>query len=318
MRTATLCLLAVAASLDGQSLTPPVRTLPVPVDASPPNMRSFWSRGYAIYSDLNTGSISVYETSGQRAKVVSQVQIWPNGTYSLDITSAAAAPRGTIFAASGSAYASTGEATGFLAFFGGGGPVKLVQLPYTGLFRVAFADDGTLWAIVREVSTFTALPEYNTLRHYDSTGKMLGSLLPASAFPGLPRAMLMPSLSASSETIGVYYDLARVWIELGYDGSTKGRWSVPDVVVPNGQRVRTLSISLSLTASGRVVRVSSTRGSQPSACSNVEYLTKSGPSLVSTPVNVSPAFSGPAFIRGFLGDQIVWQAKGMLNWSNFQ
>jgi len=317
MRAIFFSLLGVLAVGDGQTLVPAGRTMPVPVDSYVQNFQVFWSRGFAIYSSDDTGSITVYDTSGQGPLVASQVKIWPDKTSELRIVHAAASGDGT-FAVSGAAYASTGESTGFLAFFGKGAPVKLIQLPTTALFRIAFADDGTVWAIAREVdSTLQDLPLYNTLRHYDTNGKLLGSTLPNTMFPGKGSAMYSPSLSIAAGTIGVYLDRAKTWVELTLDGSLKGTWTVPAQVVSSGQRPH--SGLIYLTDSGRIARLSWTTGKQPAdSTSTIEYMTKAGASLASTPINVSSALSSQVFFHGFTGEQLVWESKGTLTWGSIQ
>ncbi len=312
MRASFFLLLAFSAVGVGQSLLPAGRSMPVPPDAAFENLQAFWSRGYAIYASDDTGSVTVYDTSGNQPSMVNQIRIWPDLTIQLNLVHAAASGDGSIFAVSGAAFASVGTSTSFLALFGRSGPVKLIQLPNTGLFRVAFADDGTLWAIAREVdSTWTDLPEYNTLRHYDSTGKLLGSVLPVSTFSTKRAPMYTPSLSVTADTVGVYFDRAKTWVELGYDGAVKGRWTVPDTLAPAPRHPHPGWIYL--TASDQIVRLSWTSGKQQSDfASTVEYLTKSGSSLTSAPVYVPP--SAYAFYYGIQGDQLIWQKAGVLNW----
>ena len=306
---------ALVVSLPGQALMPPSRTLTIP-NVYLANAKVFWSHGYTIYAADEGGSVSVYDTKGTNPNVVLQSRLLPDGATSLLITDATASPSGNVFAASGTASASNGPITGLLAFFGPGRTPLLVQLPNTGLFRVVFADDGTVWAMVRQTdSSFEELGDYNIMRHYDANGKYLGSAIPRSTFIGKRPPMYTPSLSSSKDTIGIFFDRPKLWVEMSYNGSVKGQWTVPAVPLAQGQ---TLPISyVYWSDSGRVIRLSWTSGPQmKDHLPLVEQLVKSNQSLASTPVDLSAVAPFRPYFLGLGGDEVVWlEDSSKLHWS---
>ncbi len=314
-----LAVVLVPQMLAGESLSSPDRTLRVP-NAYILRAVPIWSRGYLIYAGEDDGSATVYATASDQYQVACQTRIWPAGAERVLITHAAACPSGSIFAVSGGAFAPNGIGTGFIAFFGQGRTQLLVQLPNTGLLRIVFADDGTLWALVRQVdSSFNELGEYNLLRHYDINGKFLGSAVPRPNFQGTKSPMYNPSLSASHDTIGIYFDRPSAWMELSYDGSVKGLWQVPRVPLSQGQRLG--NSRLYLTTSNQVVRVSWLNGSQSKdRATLVDHFQKSGPGLAPTPVDFTAMAPFRPTILGIDGeDHLVWlQNSSQIDWSKLQ
>jgi len=315
---AHLCLL-IPATLTAQSQSAPERTLNVPAALG---ANAIWSRGYLFHLASDDGAIGVYSTAGDVYQVAAQTRIALDGGKVLNYQDAAAGPSGTVFAATGSGLSADGGRTGLIAFFGpeSKAPV-IVQLPGTAVFRIVFADDGTLWALVRQYdSAFQELPEYNLLRHYDSNGKLLGAAVPRSSFKKTlddrKVPMYIPSLTASHDTIGLYLDKVETWMELAYDGSMKGQWQVPKVQVGEGQNLKFSRIYL--TTSNQLVRMSPVGAKKPTNL--VDDLQKSGTNLVATPLNWGSLAPFHPYFLGVEGeDQVVsLENSNTLHWSKLQ
>lgn len=312
----------LSAILSAEVLSAPERSMPSP---NLGGTITSWSRGYLIQlaNENEDGSIRVYSTNGDVFQLASQTRVWPEGTQAITLIDAAASPSGAVFAATGHTTATNGASSSFIAFFGPGRTQLLVQLPNSGIYKVAFAGDGTLWVLARQFdSAFQELGDYNALRHYNTDGKFLGAAIPRSGFAGTLSAtsppMSHPSLTISPDTVGVYLDKAETWVELAYDGSVKGQWSVPKNALTPGQRQ--VTDELLLTGSGQIIRETALNGKQPAdRTRKIDHLRKSGSTLVPTSVDASAYVSAHPFFLGIDGDQVVWlEDSTKLNCSSIQ
>jgi len=98
--------------------------------------------------------------------------------------------------------------------------------------HVVFAADGTLWALGRVHSAnYDDEPEYDCLRHYDTTGKLIGSALPRSSFaPGRIGPASESLLTASADRIGVVSLTSQEYAEISpTTGEVLGHWKVPNL-----------------------------------------------------------------------------------------
>jgi hypothetical protein len=105
---------------------------------------------------------------------------------------------------------------------------KVVRTSPAGVLRICFADDGTLWALVKvQDESGYEVKKYDTLRHYDQNGVLLGTALSNEHF----KHDLFPSaeggLSASHDRLGVYITRLDMWIEVSFDGTVLGHWILP-------------------------------------------------------------------------------------------
>ena len=236
----------------------PSRTVSIPQDLSDQIMPT-WSRGYLFYLGAEDGSITVYSTADDPARVALQTKMWPDAASIVRLNKAVASPSG-IFAATGAWYPGSGAASPFLAFFVAGRSPTIVTLPDTGILALAFADDNTLWALVRQIDPArNELGAYNLLQHYSADGKLLGTTLSHSTFAEAASgvAYSTASLTASKDSIGIYLDRIGAWIEISPDGSIKGRWQLPETSLGPGQRL--VSAKVVLTGTNEIVRVSELR-----------------------------------------------------------
>ncbi len=271
-----------------------------------------WSRGYVFYRGSEDGSLRVYDAAYDPVKSFYETRIWPDGASIVRLNCAAASPRG-IFVVGGTAFSSSGAGTGLVAFFGPNRTQRLVQLPNTGTMALAFADDGTLWVLVRQIdSSLHELSAYDLVCQYTAEGKLIRSTVPRTNFPDNEKGLTYSnaSISVSADTIGIYLDMAGIWTELSYDGAPKGRWQVQRPQVGEGRRL--LREQLVMTSSNEVVYVSTISGKQPKdVIMKTERLIKSGPSFVSTPIDSSAlqfGFPNFPYLIGVDGGQLVWMS----------
>lgn len=308
--TASILLATLAQAVGSEKVSTPNRIVSVSQDESD-QLMPFWSRGYVIYLGVEDGSVTVYSADTESAKIAFQTRIWPAGTSIVRMHTASAAPSG-IFAVGGTAFTGGGSGSGFIAFLGPGRNPLLVQLPNTGIAALVFADDGTLWALVRQIdSSLNELSAYDLIRHYSVEGRLLGTAMPRSAFAGATKGVThsAASMTASRDTIGVYLDRAGIWAELSNDGSIRGLWQFPKTPLGTGQRLFLERIVL--TGANEVIRASEIRGKNPKdTVVRVEQLQKSGASLTPAALDYSAVASvSYPFLMGVDNNQLVWHAS---------
>lgn len=202
------------------SLSGPLRTVAMNADHT-----AKWERGKLLRFDDDTSTVFALDRSG---KVVTQAQIHLDQAIAGHIWDVSVSPQGTLAVAL-EGLSKAGAAAGFIVWLDGSGKTaKLVQLPF-GVWRVCFADDGTLWAQVIVPDRGNESSDYDVLRHYDSNGVLIGTAVPRLLFATKNIRLNMSSLVASPDRIGLYEFESRTWVEVSYVGKLLGSWKMPDV-----------------------------------------------------------------------------------------
>jgi len=302
------CLL-IAGHLCGQALSVPSRE--VRVEQVQGTSVPKWEHGHLVWWDLNTATVFAANGSG---RVSLQCRIWPERSSTVHIMDLSASPEGG-FAVAFTALNNAGAPAGFIAWLEETGKTgKLVQLDSAGAFKISFAKDGSLWALVRQHDEFyNDATGYDMLRHYDQNGTLVGTALPRKIFtrkqyPDGPHA----SLSVSRDRIGVYIAPSRTWVELSLSGEILGHWSLPD------KKAEFTRVFLS---ESNNIYISTQERPNPKEMA-VEFglykFDRTSGSIV--PINVSAAEGediGKLRVRGVDGDQLVVSRSSsspMLKW----
>jgi hypothetical protein len=162
-----------------QELPTPSRTVPegfIPGRGVPK-----WERGRMLNVDLETATVFASNEYGQTTM---QAHIWPAEASRVLVYDIAVSPGGT-YAVNASAMDAAGASSAFLAWLDASGRIeKLVRTSPAAANALCFADDGTLWALMRvHDGKFEEVPDYDMLRQYDANGKLLRTALPRKVFP---------------------------------------------------------------------------------------------------------------------------------------
>jgi hypothetical protein len=182
-------------------------------------------------------------------------------------------------------------------------------------FHVAFANDGTLWAVGRiSNASFEDEPNHDILRQYDAEGRVLRTMLPSGGFSSDGKHPAYRSfLATSNDRIGLYCATANEWVELSLTGDVIGRWKTT-----GGPPIGALT-GAAVTASGAVY-VSAQRlipsGKPPDAAARTEIYRldkQSGSFLAVDSAQVVPA-DRVTMLLGSDDDRLVFYAKGTLSW----
>ncbi len=116
---------------------------------------------------------------------------------------------------------------------GGGRVMKYVTLNPAAAVGVAFAPDGTLWALVRvHDDSFNELRDYDMLRHYSAGGRLLGAALARGSFAyGGTYPAWSPCLTVTTDRVGFLSNRTNEWIEVSPEnGKLLLRWRLPSTL----------------------------------------------------------------------------------------
>jgi hypothetical protein len=148
--------------------------------SSPP----LWSNGAFLAHDQDQTKAPALLAFDRTGRQLLQVPITFPDAAIVNLVGLARSPDGAI-AVSGTAASLSGEGANFIAWVTSAGVISKVTrtTPFAPI-KLAYAEDGTLWALGRIINRTTSHRiSGETLRHYDRDGKLLGSSLPAETFP---------------------------------------------------------------------------------------------------------------------------------------
>jgi hypothetical protein len=132
-------------------------------------------------------------------------------------------------AISGTGYSADSRAAAFLAWISSDGQQQKVARtsPYVP-YVVAVAADGTIWTAGWEIMNGVLVnPNHDMIRHFDTSGRLLGSFIPASSlkvYENRLHPVERSRLVVSHDRIGGYSELSHVYIEFSPDGSVINRY----------------------------------------------------------------------------------------------
>jgi hypothetical protein len=137
-------------------------------------------------------------------------------------------------AISGTAYSGDQRAAAFLTSISPDGQQQRVvrTSPYVP-YVVAVAADATIWTAGWEIMDGVIVnPNHDVIRHFDPSGRLLRSFVPASSLK-VYENRLHPAersrLVVSHDRIGWYSELSRVYMEFSPDGSVINRYPTADL-----------------------------------------------------------------------------------------
>jgi hypothetical protein len=180
-----------------------------------------FENGHFLAYDLEQ---SVVWSSDATGRVVTSAHLALPEAGRFLIKEVAAKADGTLVVAT-SAYSVNGQGASLLIWISPSGAVlRTVRTSPFAAFTVAFAGDGTLWALGR------ALPEHDMIRRYNSNGKLIQSLLPKSTFHSDASLLYRECrLAPFGDRVGLYSGRTREWIELSLSGEVLERRVVAEV-----------------------------------------------------------------------------------------
>jgi hypothetical protein len=137
------------------------------------------------------------------------------------------------FALAGHVYTADSRGTSFVAWISAGGTHQTVirLSPYL-VYSIAIAPDGTIWTVggVEAASQ----RDYDLLRRFDRTGKLLGSMIPNGSLKitdtkRFVDAASESSLASSSTNVAWYSEAAGIYVLFALDGSEIARIATPNL-----------------------------------------------------------------------------------------
>lgn len=192
-----------------------------------PGRPGIWSGGAFVTVDDNNG-LPLIRAVNKGGELVSQIEFTIPGARSASVFSGMFA-RGFdgSFVLAGGAYADDDRAAAFLAWLSADGQRQTIVRPYPFIPSVVtMAADGSIWAAGREVQEDDRnleKPDYNIVRRYDRTGRLLGSFISRSSLQLKPGSLSPGEYSylvASRDRVGWYSQVAGKYFEFSPDGSS--------------------------------------------------------------------------------------------------
>ncbi len=252
-----LSILLVVPSLAAQEMTAPIRQVSY-LDAYKmlPGRLPKWENGYLVSWKMDTSAseaspnLALYDRDG---KLVGKARVWLDGASFLRIIDTAVRRDGSI-ALVGYAVTSSGTLAGFLAHVSiSQGSARIIQTsPFEGQ-AVDFGPDGTIWVLGMEFGPgrrYTAAPDHSMVQHFGADDTLQGQHLLRSNFTCELAAegnMGLPRVAASSDRIGLFAPLCRMWVELTTTGELLGQWrwniKAPTPSGVDGEGVRWIALS---------------------------------------------------------------------------
>jgi hypothetical protein len=215
--------------LDGESLTAPDLKLTITASWGTKAVPKFQNGYFAAYDPPTVLLPQVYLHSRAGVQLM-QAQIAVPGAYREAIRDVSISSTG-IVAVAGKAYTNDGAQAWFIAWVDPNGVTqRVVRTSPFSADRICLAQDGSLWAAGVQVTPDfkNEKDEYDVLRHYDSEGRLLQSVLPRSSFTrGVVHNSIAPGehgyLLATGDHIAYYGPTALEWDEISASGSVLRR-----------------------------------------------------------------------------------------------
>ena len=306
--------LGATLDINAQQLDIPHKVVTIPNAAGRRASPAKWERGRLVQIDHATSTVFAFDDQGQ---VVMSSRIWPANSLQVRLYNMAVSPSGT-YAVEGTAISGEGAPTAFIVLIDAAGrTTKVVQTSPAAAFSLRFADDGTLWAVVRvHDDRFEEASDYDMLRHYDASGVLIQTALPRKRFHTKGCPMRLPILTTSGSKIGLYADVAMTWIELSFTGDVLGHWSFP--TPDSGQRLQVQNVAL--TDTGDLLVSASTIGRNTKGKHGV-YLFDRGSQTLGAVDSTAVSSLDPVSLMGVDGDSLVTStslAPGPLFWTKLR
>jgi hypothetical protein len=185
-----------------------------------------WERGHVLSIDLAQPVVYAHDRTG-REEFHTTISI--PGSSRVMIRDVAASANGG-FAVGATAVSPDGAVAALLVLLDSGGHIsKVIRTSPVAIKCLRYADNGTLWAVVREFDDqFRELPDHDMLRWYDPSGTLLGHVVNRQSISkDKHEPAPQPFLTTSPDRIGFYADRANIWTEVSLQGKVLGQWQFP-------------------------------------------------------------------------------------------
>ena len=262
-----------------------------------------WS-GDALASIEDTGLVHFFDATGREVGTVFPAIPGASETH---VRAAAHHPSGAA-ALCGVSLDSAGRAGNFLALVSAGGATSIVRTNPYSVVTIAIAPDGTIWTAGGEAEPKPTPVRHATdagvIRHFDTSGKLLGSFIPQSSVPWPALHLGFMNLAVSATRAGWFPGTGKYY-EISFDGTVQQYPAVPSS--PPGLQARLVSVAgLALTDAGDVFASAVYVGGK------VVLYTLDRSRKAWNEVQVPPGGDPPArnLVLGGSGDAIVFETAG--------
>ena len=292
----------------------PTHSVDVQLDFSPRTSLSTWKSGYLpkFSRPIGGGKPTVWMLDKNGATTIAETEIWFPDASHVEVEDVTADSLGNLYA-SVEAWSGDGRGTGAICRVSQGKPILVIRTDDFLTEALAVSKSGEIWAfglpIVLQATRRVSL-NYETLWRFDSSGRVIGKLLPRAEFGEdvIPTHVFGdvggPHLWATGTRIGLFSATASRWIE--YDAKTGAKVvDVPVAPPVAADGVKAAIGNLVMTDSAnRVFAFVAYRHSDASHVSQLCELDKTSGRWVPVP-RASQEFNG---LCGADGDSLVLRA----------
>lgn len=321
LRIVMLCT-AVTVVLEGESLRAPDFQVTISASWQAQAVPKFQNGYFAAYDPPSVLLPQVYLHSRTGVQLM-HTQIAIPGAYRETIRDISVSPTGTL-AATGFAYTNDGAQARFIVWVDSSGVIQtVVRTSPFAADRICFAQDGSLWA-----AGFQLTPdlkneesEYDVLRHYDSEGHLLQSVLARSSFTrGVVRHNFVAPgehgyLLSLGDHIAYYTPTALEWDEISASGSVLRRRPALKAVA-SGFKGPTKAFGAAVLPSGRVYISAHERDSSQKLFNSIYRF---DPATAIWQAVDTSQFGKPGDIIGSDGDALViYNSVANISWAKVE
>jgi hypothetical protein len=256
-----------------------------------------WSGGALVNFTSNRTAAPTLLSFDDEGRQLQPTVFTISGAVMIDLRDIARSHDGTL-AVCGKAFDQSGRGSGFISIIGPVGDktttVRLFPYYATG---ITFASDGTVWTFGLEaVDGKETKGEHDVIRHFDRTGKLLGSLIPRSQLSSI-FAGLNGFLASANDRVGWYtgpvFGPGSRFYEILSDGTVR---NYPAIALSKSERVTGLAVL----DNGRTYVTTSDDRNRV-----WKFLSISGPAEQWMPVSLTDDLKR-AFLYGGEGERLVF------------
>lgn len=265
-----------------------------------------WIGGALVNFVSNPSASPVLLSFDEEGKQLQTLSFTVPGSEKVNLFDIARGPNGAMVVC-GTAYDKTGRGAGFFAVLAASGEATIVRLHPYYPFRIAAASDGTIWVagveIINGKQTGPGInPADGVVRHFDASGKQLGSFVPMSSL-SVPYMAEYGRIRAANDRIG--------W----YTGPIAGPGSLYYEILSDGTVFKYPSISLNKTERVTGLALTDDGATYVTTFDNIAKVNR----LLSTTASTRqwkteslPDRLAKAFLYGAQGNRLVFNSRDRL------
>lgn len=257
-----LCLALMAAALTPEALRGEVRQVTLPDEYQSVVLRPItWDGGYFLVTpiDPKAGEPQVFVHQSDGSLLYEATVTLPDAA-AVSVKAAAVLDTDGALVISIHSWSRAAQSAAMLGFIDKTG--HLLRIVRTNPFlavRLRAAPDGSVWALGWDFEHGAGTSGAEVLRHYSSTGELLGAFLPRGQFPRESHPSFSsgelgsPQLEVTADRVDLLLPGPRLWVQTDHQGHVLQRVSLAFKKQPDGALQTAALLSAGLAPDGRIL-----------------------------------------------------------------